>query len=412
MRIVYTTLIYFFYLLVKVGFVFSQKCKFWVNGRKNIFLRLQEKCADKEQIVWFHCASLGEFEQGKPLMQKMKKAYPATTILLTFFSPSGYEVKKNDTAADLIFYLPLDTPKNAKQFLEIVKPQKAIFVKYEFWYNYIHQLDKRNIPFYYVSANFRPNHYFFKWYGKWFLNEINKCRFFFVQNELSKRLLLNKGIENVLVSGDTRFDRVNDIAKQDYTLDFVEQLQERKKLLVAGSTWQPDEDLLANLFANIATNYKLIIAPHLVDRAHINQIVAKFAQFKVCKLSDFNTNNWEADAQILIIDTIGILSKVYKYAHISYVGGGFATGLHNILEPAVFQIPIFFGKNYHKFNEAVELIEKGAAFSIYNAAEMLQIINHLDNTKVEYQKVCDICQKYVTQNVGAADKIMQFMNQE
>ena len=408
MRSLYSLLIAIHACLVNLAAPFSKKAKLWSSGRKNILKFLEEKCADKKNIVWFHCASLGEFEQGKPLMEKIKQE-GNVTLLLTFFSPSGFEVKKNDPIADIVAYLPVDTQKNARKFIAIVKPQKVFFVKYEFWFNYIQELAKANIPFYYVSAIFRKNHYFFKSYGRWFLNQLKKCSYFFVQNENSKKLLHQHGISNVSVTGDTRFDRVYTIAKQDYTLDFVASFKNNKKLLVAGSTWMPDEKLLAKLFQKIQPDYKLVIAPHLVDHTHIEQIRKLFASFSTICFSEIKEKDI-SNYQILIIDTIGLLSKIYKYADISYIGGAFKTGLHNTLEAAVFEKPIFFGTHYHKFIEAVELVKNGAAFPLSHADEMAEKIRSFENEPSSYMATCQLCKTYIAQNLGATEKIFTIIN--
>jgi len=405
MRLLYSILIQCFRLIIRVTSLFSKKAQLACLGRKNIFSVLEEKCADKKNIIWFHCASLGEFEQGKPLMEKIKHSEENITLLVTFFSPSGFEVKKDDKIAEIITYLPFDTPKNAKKFIQIVKPQKVFFVKYEFWYNYIHELAQAEIPFYYVSAIFRKNQYFFKNYGGWFLKQLKKCSFFFIQNEESKTLLNQHGISNTLITGDTRFDRVYAIAKQDYTLDFMLDFKQDKKLLVAGSTWQPDEKLLSDLFQKIHQDYKLVIAPHLVNLNHIDQIKKTFSSFSTVCFSEKEEKDI-SNAQILIIDTIGMLSKIYKYADVAYIGGAFKTGLHNILEAAVFEKPIFFGPHYQKFNEAVELVHRGAAFPVTQFSEIAQKIETFQNNPAYYQTICNICKSYVAQNLGATEKIL------
>jgi 3-deoxy-D-manno-octulosonic-acid transferase len=405
MQFLYALFIYFYAGLIKLASVFSKKAKLWNEGRRNIFLFLEEKCSEKKNIIWFHCASLGEFEQGKPLMEKIKQQEKDVTLLVTFFSPSGYEIKKDAPIIDIVAYLPVDKSKNAKKFIQIVKPQKVFFIKYEFWFNYIQELTKANIPFYYVSTIFRNNQYFFKNFGKWFLKQLKKCNFFFVQNENSKEILNQHGITKVMLTGDTRFDRVYDIAHQPYTLDFLTEFKEDKKLLVAGSTWTPDVKLLAKLFLKINSNYKLVIAPHIVEKTHINQIKKIFDSFSVVFFSEKDKKKI-SDFEILVIDTIGLLSKIYKYADISYIGGAFKTGLHNILEAAVFEKPVFFGPHYHKFNEAVELVNNGGAFSVRNANEMVQKLKNFDENPTAYKTVSEICKNYVAQNLGATDKIL------
>ncbi|MCL2246127.1 MAG: 3-deoxy-D-manno-octulosonic acid transferase [Lentimicrobiaceae bacterium] len=340
-------------------------------------------------------------------MEKIKQN-ENVTLLLTFFSPSGFEIKKDDPIADIITYLPVDTPKNARKFIHIIKPQKVFFVKYEYWYNYMHELSQANIPFYYVSAIFRRNQYFFKNYGTWFLNELKKCSYFFVQNKDSKNILMQHGIQNVAVTGDTRFDRVYEIAQQPYTLNECLSFKNDKKLLVAGSTWMPDEKLLAQLFEQIHLHYKMVIAPHNVEKKHIEQIKKLFHSFSVVCFSEKEEKNL-LNAQILIIDSVGLLSKIYKYADISYIGGAFQTGLHNILEAAVFEKPIFFGPHFHKFNEAVELVGNGAAFSITHAKEMEKKLIEFENDPAYYKNTCKICKDYITQNLGATDKILNII---
>ena len=404
MHFFYSLSIQLYACFIKWSSLFSNKAKLWHNGRKNIFPFLEEKCAEK-QIIWFHCASLGEFEQGKPLMELIKQEDENITLLVTFFSPSGYEVKKEDPIAEIITYLPIDTQKNARQFIRIVKPQKVFFIKYEFWYNYMFELSNADIPFYYVSAIFRENQYFFKNYGKWFLKQLKKCSYFFVQNEKSKTILQQHGILNAAITGDTRFDRVYAIAQQPYQLDFITSFKAEKKLLVAGSTWQPDEKLLAELFSKIHSGYKLVIAPHLVEKNHIEQIKKIFHSFSIACFSEKETKDISND-EVLIIDTIGLLSKIYKYADISYIGGAFKTGLHNILEAAVFEKPIFFGPHFQKFNEAIELVEQGAAFPIKNATEMAQKVVYFKENPAFYEETCRICKNYVAQNLGATEKIL------
>jgi len=405
----YALFIHFYAFFIKIASFFSKKAKLWNAGRKNVFPFLEEKCAGKENIIWFHCASLGEFEQGKPLMEKIKQQNENVTLLVTFFSPSGYEIKKNDAIADIVVYLPVDTRKNAKKFIQIVKPQKVFFIKYEFWFNYMQELNKASIPFYYISTIFSENQYFFKNYGKWFFNQLKKCSFFFLQNEKSKELLNRHGIDKVAVTGDTRFDRVYAIAHQDYALDFITSFKEDKKLLVAGSTWLPDEKLLAKVFQQITPNFKLIIAPHIVEKEHIAQMKRIFHSFSVVCYSEIEEKNI-SNYEILIIDTIGILSKIYKYADVSYIGGAFKTGLHNILEAAVFEKPVFFGPHYQKFNEAVELINCGGAFSIKNADEMIKKMLNFEEDRELYHAICFICKKYIAQNLGTTEKISELLN--
>ncbi len=348
---------------------------------------------------------MGEFEQGKPLMERIRKEHPECSILLTFFSPSGYEIRKNEPLADVVAYLPADTLRNVRRFLDIVQPKAAIFVKYEYWFNYMDALYKRQIPFYYISAIYRPSQHFFKWYGGWFVRQLKKCTHFFVQNAISQQLLNSIGIHNVTIAGDTRFDRVYAIAQQDYTLDFAVRFKGDSQLFVAGSTWEPDEQLLRQVFDAVHDRYKLILAPHMIDSEHIKNIKNLFSDYKVLRYTEMEGQTIE-DYQVLIIDTIGLLSKIYKYSDISYIGGAFGKGLHNILEAGVFGVPLFFGPKYSKFNEAVELVSRGGAFSIQTAEEMTTHIQQFSAQPEQYGAVCDICRTFVQENLGAVDKIM------
>ena len=386
---------------ISVAAIFNEKARLWKNGRKNIFKRLSNTFDGGERPVWIHSASLGEYEQARPLIEKIKKENPETKILVTFFSPSGYEIRKNDKLPDYIFYLPIDTVSNARRFVRIVQPKMAIFIKYEFWFNYMAELSENKIPFYYVSAIFRPTQYFFKPVGKWFAAQLRKTSSFFVQTQESRELLERIGIRSVAVCGDTRFDRVYAIANQTYSLDFVEKFKERSKLLVAGSSWGPDEQLLAKLLAKL-NGYKLIVAPHEISRK--DEVMKTFGQFKTIAYTEMKNQDL-ADYDVLVVDTIGVLNKIYKYSTISYVGGAFKTGLHNILEAAVFGVPLFFGPRYDHFNEAVLLIKKQGAFSVLSYEQMLDIVRRFEESPAYYQTTCDICRAFVESNIGACDFI-------
>ena len=401
MRILYSIIIALYRFGIAVAALFNEKARLWQNGRKGEFEKLAETFNGTEHPVWIHSASLGEYEQAKPIIEKIKKESPDTKILATFFSPSGYEIRKNDPLPDYIFYLPMDFAKNARHFLDIVQPQMAVFVKYEFWFNYIYELNLRQIPFYYVSAIFRPSQYFFKPVGRWFAVQLRKSSGYFVQNEESKRLLNSIQISQVEVCGDTRFDRVYAIAQQPYTLDFVEQFKQDKQLLVAGSSWEPDEQLLAKLLSKM-NGFKLIVAPHEISRK--DEVLKTFEGFKTMTYTGMADQNL-ADYDVLVLDTIGLLSKIYRYSDVSYVGGAFKTGLHNILEAAVFGVPLFFGPHYDHFNEAVALVQLKGAFSILSYEQMLTIMNRFREDKAYYQQTCDICKQYVEANVGACDRI-------
>ncbi|MBO4504450.1 MAG: 3-deoxy-D-manno-octulosonic acid transferase [Bacteroidales bacterium] len=401
MRLFYTIGIFFLRLGIAIAAPFNAKAALWQRGRRGEFDRLSRALAGQPRPVWIHSASLGEYEQARPIIERIKKQNPETRVLATFFSPSGYEIRKNDTLPDYVFYLPLDFPRNVRRFLGIVNPQMAVFVKYEYWYNYLHELSLRNIPFYHICAIFRPSQYLFRPIGRWFAAHLRRSSGFFVQNEESAQLLKSIGIQQCTVCGDTRFDRVHAIASQVYTLDFVEQFRQGGKLMVAGSTWEPDEQLLAVVMSHLQ-GYELIVAPHEISRSE--SVVKMFRDFRVVRYSEMKGEDL-SQYDVLVLDTIGMLSKVYKYSTLSYVGGAFKTGLHNILEAAVFGVPLFFGPKYQKFNEAVELVQRKGAFSITSAGEMERIVRRFDDSADEYDKTCAICRQYVEANIGAGDKI-------
>ena len=401
MQTIYTIGIWFYGLGIRVAALFNEKARLWVHGRKGLFAELERTFPGKTNPVWVHCASLGEYEQAKPLIEKIKQEQPETRILTTFFSPSGYTQAIKKPLADYIFYLPLDLPSNARKFLDIVQPTVVIFVKYEFWFNYMHQLHQKAIPFYYISAIFRENQHFFKPIGSWFAKQLQQASHFFVQTEKSKELLDSVGIKQVTVCGDTRFDRVKAIADRVQPFDFMETFRQDKKIIVAGSTWGPDEQLLAQLLLHFP-DYKLVVAPHEINRTpEVKQI---FAAYKTALYSSKEENNL-ADSQVFVIDTIGILNRLYQYSTVSYIGGAFKTGLHNILEAAVYGKPLFFGPHYDHFNEAVQLTALKGAFSVNSVEEMREIMTKFENNPDYYSQTCDICQQYVAQNSGAVDII-------
>jgi 3-deoxy-D-manno-octulosonic-acid transferase len=392
-------------VLVAMASIFNSKAKLFRNGRKGWEQRLGESIKKDDRIVWFHCASLGEFEQGRPVIEAFRIKYPNIKILLTFFSPSGYEIRKNYTGADYIFYLPLDTYWNSKRFVEIVNPIATIFVKYEFWYFYLNQLKKRNIPTYVISAIFRDDQVFFKPYGGWYRKFLYHFEHLFVQNEKSRELLAGIGINNVTVAGDTRFDRVAVNAKAAKVIPLIEQFVANSKVLVAGSTWPKDEDLILEYFKLNPHNLKLIIAPHEIHAQNIEKLRERFG-LKSLRYTLPNECN-PKDAQILIIDTIGILSSVYRYGTIAYIGGGFGVGIHNTLEAAVFGVPVLFGPNYQRFQEAVELIEIGSAKAVSNPPEFTDALNHFIDSESDLQRVNKISTDYFLQKAGATKRIVE-----
>ena len=407
MTILYLVGIRIFHLLVIIVSPFNSKAKLWLKGRKRIFRSLKKGVKQDDKILWFHCASLGEFEQGRPVIELFKKEYPNHKILLTFYSPSGYEIRKNYEYADCVYYLPLDTPVNAKLFLDIVKPEAVFFVKYEFWYFFLREIGKRNIPLYLVSGIFRKNQRFFKSYGikskkmlRWFTH-------FFVQNEESKQLLNSINLKNVSVTGDTRFDRVYKIAQQSKYLPLIKKFAEKSPVIVAGSTWRPDEELIIEYFNYTKNPFKIIIAPHEIHKENILRIIDSIkSDKKVLRYSEAQEDNIE-NADILIIDSIGILSSVYKYGTIAYIGGGFGKGIHNILEAATFGLPIVFGPNYLKFKEAVDLIDLKGACSINNYDELYTTLNTFLSDQEKIKKLGEISSKYVEQNRGATSLILK-----
>jgi 3-deoxy-D-manno-octulosonic-acid transferase len=401
MRLFYTIGIFFLRLGIAIAAPFNAKAALWQKGRRGEFDKLSCAFAGQPRPVWIHSASLGEYEQARPIIERIKKENPDTKILATFFSPSGYEIRKNDTLPDYVFYLPMDFPRNVRRFLNIVNPQMAVFVKYEYWYNYLQELSLRNIPFYHICAIFRSSQYIFKPVGNWFAAHLRRSSGFFVQNEESAQLLKSIGIPQCTVCGDTRFDRVYAIASQPYSLDFVEAFRGDNRLIVAGSTWAPDEQMLATVFSHLQ-GYKMIVAPHELQRTE--ETLRFFNAFKVVKYSEMEGKNL-AEYDVLVLDTIGVLSKVYKYSTLSYIGGAFKTGLHNILEAAVFGVPLFFGPKYQKFNEAVELVQQKGAFSIHTPDEMEGTVRRFDGEPDFYDKTCTICRHYVEANIGACDKI-------
>ena len=406
MKVLYTIGIWFYGLCVRVASLFNEKARLWVHGRKGLFTELERAFAVKSSPVWIHCASLGEYEQAKPLIEKIKQEQPETKILTTFFSPSGYTQGIKDKLSDEVFYLPLDLPRNARRFLDIVQPKTAVFVKYEYWYNFMQQLHHKSIPFYYISAIFRENQHFFKPVGSWFAKQLRQATHFFVQTENSKILLESIDIKQVTVCGDTRFDRVKAIAAKVEPFDFMETFRQNRKVIVAGSTWGPDEQLLAQLLLHFP-EYKLVVAPHEINRT--TEVKETFAAYKTALYSSKEKNDL-AESQVFVIDTIGILNRLYQYSTVSYVGGAFKTGLHNILEAAVYGKPIFFGPHYDHFNEAVNLVSLKGAFSVTSTDEMQSIMIKFEQNPEYYDQTCDICQQYVMQNSGAVDIIYEKIN--
>ena len=412
MSLIYNISIWFYLISIKVAALFNTKAAQWTEGRKTIFTDLKNQIDSEDQVIWFHVASLGEFEQGRPLMEEVKKSFPGHKILLTFFSPSGYEVKKNFPGADYIFYLPIDTPSNAKKFVSIVKPKMAIFVKYEFWYNYLNELYKNKVPLLMISVIFRPSQHFFSFWGGWFRKQLHKVTWFYVQNNQSVDLLKKIKIYHTEKSGDTRFDRVKALAEEQHKLPAIKRFKDNSLLMVAGSTWPPDEAILKNVLDKSKTSFKLVIAPHVVSDIHIDEIKQKFDRYHPILFTDFE-KTFSEDASVLIVNTTGILSKIYRYADLSYVGGGFGVGIHNLLETATYGQPVLFGPKFKKFQEAHDLIEIRSGFPISNETEALKKVEQLLANADERTETGRRAKAYVFDNAGATavvlNKIKEFI---
>ncbi len=394
-----------YYLIILIVSPFNKKAKQWVSGRKNIFEKIKQSGACETKNIWFHVSSLGEYEQGLPVIEKIKIKYPNHKIFLTFFSPSGYEIKKNSKTADYIFYLPNDSRKNARKFIELVNPQISFFVKYDFWYHYLNQLKNNKIPIYIFSTIFREKQSFFKWYGAWYRKMLFMFTHIFVQNKESVNLLKSIGIENVTITGDTRFDRVIDISENSKDFEIIERFKDNKFVIVAGSTWQPDEEILINFINNRKEDIKFIIAPHNIKEENIkrisNSLKVSYQLYSKSKIEEIK------NCKVLIIDNIGMLSSIYKYGEIAYIGGGFGVNIHNTLEAATYGMPVVFGTNYHKFQEAKDLIELKTAFSITNYNDFERTIINLFNDSNLLTKTSAIAKKYVYANKGSTDKIIE-----
>ena len=392
-------------LLLKLVALFSPKMKLFVDGRKTVFQTLTDKIQTSDKTIWFHAASLGEYEQGLPVIEAIKQQFPSHKIIVTFFSPSGYEVRKNNIVADVTVYLPLDTISNAKEFIELVHPEMAFFIKYEYWPNYLNELKKQQIKTYLISGILRENQAFFKWYGGFYRNALKTFDYFFVQNESSKKLLQSIGFHNVKVSGDTRFDRVVSILERDNALDFIEQFKDNKTTIVIGSSWPKDESLLVNYINQSSDNVKFIIAPHNIKSEQIQEL--KNAISKKTILFSEKDNVDLSNSEVFLIDTIGILTKIYSYADIAYVGGGFGNpGVHNILEPATFGVPVVIGPNYSHFTEATALVNMEGCISIQNQIQLNEAFDLLLHNEDERLEKGHICSTFVQMNKGATQTIM------
>lgn len=410
MRYLYTLGILCYGLAIKIASLFNIKAKQWTTGRKGIYNSIAEKLSDNQSpIAWFHSSSLGEFEQCRPVIDTFKEKYPDYKIFVTFFSPSGYEVRKNYPKANYVFYLPLDTMANAKKFIDIVNPKIAFFVKYDFWFNYMNVLRQRAIPTILFSSIFRPNQYFFKWYGTWFCRQLNAFSHIFVQNEESKQLLGSRGLCRCSVAGDTRFDQVVRIAAMVKRFEKVEAFVGDSRVILGGSTWEPDERLLKNFMDGCtASDVKLVLAPHEIHATHIAYIVKLFGNTCV-KYSEIDSVDDLGGKKVLIIDNIGMLSSLYQYAYVAYIGGGFGKGIHNILEALAFGKPVCFGLRYEKFKEAKDIVAMHGGVSISDDDTLKVALSEWLDSPENYMQAAQVCRKYVESNKGTSDKIMNVL---
>lgn len=403
MRFLYNLSIAFYSLLIRIASPFNNKAKLFIKGRKGCFNNLRKAVDNKNPSIWIHCSSLGEFEQGRPLIEKLKKDKPQYKIVLSFFSPSGYEIRKNYPLADIICYLPLDTPANAEKFIDIVKPSVAIFVKYEFWYNYINILAEKTIPLYLISGIFREGQHFFKWYGKFFRNMLRKFKMFFVQDEKSLGLLNSIGLHNVMVAGDTRFDRVAEIAANAKDIKQIEDFKKDEKLFLAGSSWKGDEEIISAYINKHPDTMKWVFAPHEIEEQNIERLES-LLKVKTVRFSEYDES--KSDARVMIIDNIGMLSSAYRYAFMAEIGGGFGKGIHNILEAACWKIPVLFGPVHTKFREATDMLDKGGAKTFTDYEGFENIVNEWINDSNAYTSAAEAAHQYVTQGLGATDIII------
>ncbi|WP_367186198.1 3-deoxy-D-manno-octulosonic acid transferase [Mucilaginibacter sp.] len=383
--------------------IFNNKANLWIKGRR------EQRVQSLESSIWFHFASLGEFEQGRPVLEKIRLLYPQHKIVITFFSPSGYEIRKNTPLADAVYYLPLDTAKNAQEFISAIKPVMAIFTKYEYWYHFFNELHKQHVPLYIISSIFRPGQVFFKWYGGLHRKMLKLVTWFFVQDIASKHLLHDVGITNVTISGDTRFDRVWANAQQPKELPEIAAFKNGQKLFIAGSTWPADEKLIAGLITQ-HPDWKFIIAPHEIGEGKINNLVNLLPKDTTITFSEIS--HLTSHISHLIIDNIGMLSSLYQYADIAYIGGGFGAGIHNTLEAAAFGMPVIFGPKYDKFKEAKDLVELKAGFSISDVEGLQIVAGRLMKDEIFRRATAATTKDYVQQHIGATDAIMDYIREK
>lgn len=402
MRLLYNIGITIYYVLVYLVSLYNNKAKLWIDGRKG------QKVHQLKSSIWFHFASLGEFEQGRPVLEAIKQQYPAQPVVITFFSPSGYEARKNTPLADAVYYLPLDRAANARDFVNAINPVMAVFTKYEYWYHFFNELHTQHVPLYMISGIFRPGQVFFKWYGGLHRKMLKLVTWFFVQDINSKHLLHDLGITNVTISGDTRFDRVWANAQQPKELPQIAAFKNGQKLFIAGSTWPADEQLIAGLITQ-HPNWKFIIAPHEIGEDKINGLMSLLPKESTIKFSGLS--NLKSDSSCFIIDNIGMLSSLYRYADIAYIGGGFGAGIHNTLEAAAFGMPVIFGPKFSKFKEAEDLVQLNAGFSINSQDGLNAVASMLMNDEAARHAAALIAKDYVAKSVGATNTIMAYIKE-
>ncbi len=406
MRLIYDLGIRFYYLGILIASLFDSKARQWISGRKGLLDRIGHEVDPDIPLTWIHCSSLGEFEQGRPVIEKIHAEFPEKKILLTFYSPSGYEVRKNYEGADHIFYLPLDTKRKAEKFLDLVNIEQAFFVKYEFWFHLLNGLKSRGIPSYLISGTFRKNQVFFRWYGSWYLRILDSFKHLFVQQKSSLDLLSAHGIHHASVSGDTRFDRVYEISRQVKTDKRFHLFCGDSMVIIAGSTWPPDEDIISRYINESSRPCKWIIAPHEIHEQGIKRLAGEI-NGRV-RLYSEGLNEGLEDTDVIIIDTIGLLSSLYQYANIAYIGGGFGNGIHNTLEAAAFSKPVVFGPNYSRFQEAKDLKSRNAGFPVSGFGEFMSVINGLLDDSTLLEKTGNSSGEYVKSMLGASKQIVDF----
>ncbi len=407
MVLLYDAGILLYYLIVLMASLFNRKARLWIRGRQGLLIKMKREMENAGRVAWFHASSLGEFEQGRPIMEAFKKKDPECKILLTFYSPSGYEIRKNYPGADFIYHLPLDTRKNAKRFLRIVKPELVVFIKYEFWYHFLLQTKKSGAKLVLISAIFRREQLFFKWYGIWYRKMLKFFDHIFVQDENSLDLLMDISMEHVRIAGDTRFDRVVQIAAEAKQNEIVERFTAGRFTYIFGSTWDKDEELIVEYINSCMLDVCYIIAPHELNPVNIKNLIHKLNK-KVILYSGTEGSNL-MESRVLIIDNIGMLATLYRYGQVAYIGGGFGKGIHNILEAAVYGMPVVFGPNFRKFREAVELLKEGSAFMARDYNELKYILDMLREKKEKLQAASESTRNFINQNIGATETILNYL---